>query len=108
MPKTKQALLDIIRSNANIHGLYHEVTVTDKLHLIKSPTLLVHGAQDRVIPVEYTRNACNLIPKARLEIFDECGHCPHVEKAAQFNGTLLVFLREGGADVVDHIRGRSY
>lgn len=93
MPRLKDALLNIIRSNTSIDGLYPEATVTDKLHSVKSPTLIVHGAQDQVIPVEYARSACKLIPKARLKIFDECGHCPHIEKASQFDETVVAFLR---------------
>jgi pimeloyl-ACP methyl ester carboxylesterase len=64
----------------------------DKLHMVKSPTLLIHGAQDEVVPVKYARNACNLIPDARLQVIGECGHCPQIEKAPEFNEILMQFL----------------
>ena len=64
----------------------------DKLHLIKSPTLLIHGTRDKVIPVKYGRKAVELIPNARLKLIKKCGHCPHIEKAAEFNEAVIKFL----------------
>jgi len=93
IPGTKQAMLSLIRSNANISGPHPEKNTADKLHLIKSPTLLIHGAQDEVIPVEHAQNACQVIPNARLKVVDECGHCPHIEKAAEFNEAVIAFLK---------------
>jgi len=93
MPKLKRTLWNLIRSNASIDGLHPEVIVTDKLHLVRPPTLLIHGAQDQVIPVDYARLACKLIPNVKCEIIDRCGHCPHIEKAAQFNDLVVTFLR---------------
>jgi 4,5:9,10-diseco-3-hydroxy-5,9,17-trioxoandrosta-1(10),2-diene-4-oate hydrolase len=93
MPKLKRTLWNLIRSNASIDGLHPEVIVTDKLHLVQSSTLLIHGEQDRVIPVDYARLACKLIPNVKCEVIDRCGHCPHIEKAAQFNDLVATFLR---------------
>ena len=94
MPGAKQAMLNIIRSNVDLHGPHPEVVITEKLHLVKSPTLIIHGAQDEVIPVEYAQSACRLIPKAKLNIFSECGHLPQIEKASEFNKAVLSFLEE--------------
>ncbi len=66
------------------------------IHLVKSPTLFVHGAQDEVIPLVHAQNACKLIPNARLEVIPECGHCPHMEKASEFNEAAIAFLESGG------------
>jgi 4,5:9,10-diseco-3-hydroxy-5,9,17-trioxoandrosta-1(10),2-diene-4-oate hydrolase len=93
MPKLKRTLWNLIRSNASIDGLHPEVIVTDKLHLVQSSTLLIHGEQDQVIPVDYARLACKLIPNVKCEVIDRCGHCPHIEKAARFNDLVVTFLR---------------
>ncbi len=92
MPKTKDALLNILRSNVEDKSIKPEMLMDNNLHLVSSPALIIHGIQDRVIPVEYVQDACNLIPEAKLEVFDECGHCPHIEKANEFNQTTLAFL----------------
>lgn len=92
IPGVKDAMLSMIRNGASISGPNPEVIISDKLHLVKVPTLLIHGAQDRVVPLEYAQNACRLIPDCRLEIIDECGHCPHIEKASEFNEAVISFL----------------
>jgi 4,5:9,10-diseco-3-hydroxy-5,9,17-trioxoandrosta-1(10),2-diene-4-oate hydrolase len=91
-PGVKATMLSIIRGGASISKSNPENSITDKLRLVKVPTLLIHGAQDTVIPLEYAQNACRLIPDCRLEIIDECGHCPHLEKASEFNEAVISFL----------------
>jgi len=92
MPGAKQALLNIIRNGVSFTGPNPETVALDKLRLIKSLTLLIHGAQDKVIPLKYARKANKLIPGAKLKIIDECGHCPYIEKASEFNETVIEFL----------------
>ena len=92
-PKFKRALANLLRHNVSIDGLHPEVVVTDKLNLVKAPTLLIHGVHDQVIPVDYARLACKLIPNVKCEVIDRCGHCPHIEKAARFNDLVVTFLR---------------
>jgi pimeloyl-ACP methyl ester carboxylesterase len=93
MPGAKQAMLNIIRYGIGLRGPSPEVIMLDRLHLIKSPTLLIHGAQDKVIPVKYARRAFKLIPNAKLMVIEECGHCPYIEKANEFNEAVIEFLR---------------
>lgn len=93
MSKTKDALLNILRSNVEDKRIKPELILADRLYLVGSPTLITHGIQDRVIPVEHAQDACNLIPEAELEVFDECGHCPHIEKANKFNQAVIAFLK---------------
>ena len=91
-PGVKAAMLSIIRSGISISRSNPETIITDKLRLVKVPTLLIHGAQDAVIPLKYAQNASRLIPDCRLEIINECGHCPHLEKASEFNEAVISFL----------------
>jgi len=93
MRGAKRAMLEIIRESTSLRGPVAEAIMTDKLHLIKAPTLVIHGAQDKTVPVDEVENASKLIPKARLAVFEECGHVPHLEKPAEFNETVLAFLQ---------------
>ena len=95
MPGVKQTLLSVIRSNATLKGSRPEAIEIDKLHLIKSPTLLIHGAQDEIVPLEDAQNASSLTPDARLEVFENCGHCPHIEKVPKFIEAVVAFLKPG-------------
>jgi 4,5:9,10-diseco-3-hydroxy-5,9,17-trioxoandrosta-1(10),2-diene-4-oate hydrolase len=92
-PERKDAIANIIRSSIKPGQMYPGASIVDKLHLVEVPTLVVHGAQDRVVPVRYAQLACELITDARCKVIDECGHCPQIEKAAQFNDLVAAFLR---------------
>jgi 3-oxoadipate enol-lactonase len=45
-----------------------------RLGALKMPTLVVHGTEDRIIPVENGRIVAGLIPGSRLEILQDIGH----------------------------------
>ena len=60
-----------------------------KLH---TPTLIVWGEQDLMIPVETGRRLQRLIPNSKLEIIAECGHLPTLEQPAEFVSRTLKFL----------------
>jgi len=66
--------------------------MTDRLRLVTSPTLLIHGLRDEVVPFELSQKASGLIPNARLKVIDECSHYPHIEKAAEFSEAVIAFL----------------
>jgi pimeloyl-ACP methyl ester carboxylesterase len=45
-----------------------------RLPQLEMPTLVVHGTEDRIVPVENGRMVARLIPDARLEIWPGIGH----------------------------------
>jgi pimeloyl-ACP methyl ester carboxylesterase len=45
-----------------------------RLERIAAPTLVVHGARDRMIPVANARMTAERVPGARLTILDDAGH----------------------------------
>lgn len=56
------------------------------------PVVVIWGRQDRVLPVEHAVEAEDVMPRARLELIDDCGHLPQVERTDAFLGALLPFL----------------
>ncbi|MBI4025979.1 MAG: alpha/beta fold hydrolase [Verrucomicrobia bacterium] len=46
----------------------------DVAHEIRTPTLILWGAHDRLIPSETGHRFAALLPNARLKVFDRCGH----------------------------------
>ncbi len=66
----------------------------DRLGQIKAPTLIMHGEQDRVVPVQNARLLAERIPGARLTIFSGGGHAFSIEMAEQFNRAVIAFLQE--------------
>jgi pimeloyl-ACP methyl ester carboxylesterase len=93
--RAKKTLLEIVRQNMGIRGPRPETVLVDKLPQLTMPTLFVHGAQDRIFPLGYVQESFSLAPDSRVKIFDPCGHCPHIEKAVEFNETVTSFL-DGG------------
>jgi len=59
---------------------------------IQHPTLIIHGLQDRVIPVANSYQLLNLIPNAQLHIFGKCGHWTQIEHTVEFCDLLRVFF----------------
>jgi pimeloyl-ACP methyl ester carboxylesterase len=64
----------------------------DRLSEIKVPTLLVHGMEDKIVPVAWAERAHGLIKDSTLELIPECGHLPPVEKPDLFNRLIRRFL----------------
>lgn len=56
-------------------------------------TLVVHGREDKVIPVETSLKLSTLIDNADLHIFSHCGHWSQIERSAEFNKLVGDFLK---------------
>jgi 2-hydroxymuconate-semialdehyde hydrolase len=64
----------------------------DRLHEISQPTLIIHGREDRVIPLDTSQQLLRAIDNAQLHIFGRCGHWTQIEQAATFNRMVGDFL----------------
>ncbi len=58
-------------------------------------TLIVHGREDKVIPLASSCRLFDLIARAQLHVFGQCGHWTQIEHAARFNRMVGDFLGEG-------------
>jgi len=56
------------------------------------PTLLVHGRDDHIVPMETSLYLLAHLPNAQLHVFGQCGHWIQVEKAKNFNQLLAQFF----------------
>ncbi len=54
-----------------------------KLNRITTPTLILWGKEDKVIPLEHAYLFHEQLPESRLEIIQDAGHAPFAEKPAQ-------------------------
>ena len=69
-------------------------TTLDRLHLIQSPTLVITGTGDRIVPPHMSEILASRIPKARLVKIEGGSHALHLEMRRRFNEEVLAFLRE--------------
>ncbi|NRB64342.1 MAG: alpha/beta hydrolase [Saprospiraceae bacterium] len=68
--------------------------LSDKLHQVKAPTLLVWGKEDTVTPAFVGEKFHELIDNSKLLFVEECGHAPMMEHPEIFNKHLEDFLSE--------------
>ena len=71
------------------------VAALDKLYLAEAlPLLIIWGENDPIIPVDHAREAHAQLPSSRLEIFEDTGHVPQLERPGRFIAVLERFLAE--------------
>jgi pimeloyl-ACP methyl ester carboxylesterase len=58
------------------------------------PVLLVHGREDKAVPLNNSRALNKLWRNSRLAVFERAGHSPHEEHPEKFNSLALAFLSE--------------
>jgi pimeloyl-ACP methyl ester carboxylesterase len=56
------------------------------------PTLIIHGREDKAIPLDRSTKLNDLWKGSKLVIFDKAGHSPHEEYPEKFNQLALEFL----------------
>lgn len=57
-------------------------------------TLVVHGRDDQVIPLESSYLLHSLIEHSQLHVYGECGHWTQIEHTDEFNALVIRFLRD--------------
>jgi 3-oxoadipate enol-lactonase len=67
---------------------------TKLLDDIKVPTLIVHGAEDTLIPLPAASAMHKAIRHSTLESIPLAGHLPNLEQTAPFDATLWQFLQK--------------
>lgn len=61
---------------------------------ITAPTLVTVGRTDWITPVACSETIVDLIPGARLAVFEKSGHSPQIEEAEAWTATVRAFLHE--------------
>ncbi len=67
-------------------------TPEDKIRAIPHETLIIHGREDQVIPLDNAYRLLGLIERSELHVFGRCGHWSQIEWADDFNALLVRFL----------------
>jgi pimeloyl-ACP methyl ester carboxylesterase len=69
-------------------------SLLNELPKVKAPALIIHGRNDRVVPMEGSLQLLTMLPNSELHVFNECGHWVQYEQAKKFNKMVLDFLAE--------------
>lgn len=64
----------------------------DEVRAIATPILLVHGREDKVVPLQVSIRMLELLPNADLHVFSACGHWTQIERADEFSAVVSDYL----------------
>ncbi|MDT5348011.1 MAG: 2-hydroxymuconate-semialdehyde hydrolase [Mycobacterium sp.] len=64
----------------------------NEVRAIATPILLVHGREDKVVPLQVSVTMLGLLPKADLHVFSACGHWTQIERADEFSALVTYYL----------------
>jgi len=67
-------------------------TSDDEIRALSHRTLIVHGREDQVIPVDNSLRLMRLVENGDLVVFSHCGHWVQIERSADFNRIIGDFL----------------
>ena len=66
--------------------------IENEVRAITTPTLLIHGREDKVLPVQVSVTILPLLPNAGLHVFSGCGHWTQIERADEFSALVADYL----------------
>ena len=64
------------------------------LSKLTMPALVLVGRRDAILPLNHSEMLSQLIPKAKLVVFDRSGHFPFIEEPERFVAAVRAFLGE--------------
>ncbi len=67
-------------------------TPDERISAITSPTLIVHGRDDTVIPLATSLRLHDLIEDSELHVFGRCGHWTQIERSGPFAALVAEFF----------------
>ncbi|MCL4707098.1 alpha/beta hydrolase [bacterium] len=74
-------------------GMASRSDSSDLLQTISVPTLIIAGTADALIPPVESQNMAQAIHGAELQLLDDAGHLPSLEKPHEFTAALQHWLR---------------
>jgi 3-oxoadipate enol-lactonase len=72
----------------------HDVNMTDRLHEIKAPTLVVCGDQDHLKPLKFSKKIHDEILGSELVVLEDCGHVAIFEKPNEIETLMIGFIHK--------------
>jgi len=95
-PHGARVLLDLVRSLGTFRGVRRpwRDAVIAATATAAVPTLVVWGSHDLILPAAHLEAAKRLLPHAGTYLFDNTGHMPQIERAAEFAQLIKDFWKE--------------
>lgn len=88
LAQAARSLIGTMSMRARVHGIMRQ---------IQAPTMIVQGAEDRLVPLSTALAAAKRHPEWRLEIIEGIGHAPPLEVPERFVEIVRGFTAKVGA-----------
>lgn len=66
----------------------------EAIRALSHEALIIHGREDRVLPMSASLKLFELMPKSQLHVFGQCGHWTQIEHADRFVKLVTDFFQE--------------
>jgi pimeloyl-ACP methyl ester carboxylesterase len=86
---TSEGLMYILRNVLKPPYVEKEVNMLAQIH---KPILIVHGREDKAVPLDRSEKLSRLWKESKLVVFEKAGHSPHEEYPEEFNRIAIDFL----------------
>lgn len=94
LPGSAQFMAELLPTLGTFRGVHaqwrEEMIAAVTAH--QRPTLIVWGANDRILPAHHFETARKAFPHARSHMFDNTGHCPQIERPEAFAALAREFV----------------
>ena len=86
---TSEGLMYILRNVLKPPYVEKEVNMLAQIH---KPILIVHGREDKAVPLDRSEKLSQRWKESKLVVFEKAGHSPHEEHPEEFNRIAIDFL----------------
>jgi pimeloyl-ACP methyl ester carboxylesterase/class 3 adenylate cyclase len=95
-----EPFLDMVRYGSSpgaieaLHRMNREIDIRHVLPAVRVPTLILHGSEDTVVPLEVARYLASRIPTARLVEIPGAGHLAFGKPAGLISAEIERFMKD--------------
>lgn len=65
--------------------------IAERIRDVQQPTLVLWGKQDGILDSKYALQFQVDLPRAKVVVFEKCGHVPHLEQSERCCAAILDF-----------------
>jgi cation diffusion facilitator CzcD-associated flavoprotein CzcO/pimeloyl-ACP methyl ester carboxylesterase len=100
-PHGSRVFLDTAAALGTIRGTREEwrKELMEDLAVLRVPTLVLWGEQDKIFPFAHLAAVAALLPHARTHAFRDTGHMPQIERAEEFADLIAGFWADAPAGI---------
>lgn len=98
-PELVQTVREIMKRTSteavlgDLQGMMERSDSRPFLKQITVPTLIIHGMDDILIPIEEAKVMQKAIPNCQLILIEHAAHLPNLEASERFNQAVLAFIK---------------